>query len=78
MNGNSARYFNYSCEPNSEYAIVRLDCDEMIVFFVRAKMDNMAGSEITVDYAWGKDSSTPTSVCECNAQTCYGHIGVKI
>lgn len=60
MHGKSDRYCSHSWEPNCEYRIVMLDCDEMVVVLVRAIIDIKAGSELTVNYDWGEDSTTPT------------------
>lgn len=65
------RWFNHSCEPNTE---VNLEWDgesqAMNAYWI-AKRDIAVGEEITYDYAFDADVAEP---CYCGAPTCRGLI----
>lgn len=41
-----------------------LDYDDMFVVFARAVLAIKEGTELTVNYDWGEDSTTPTIACD--------------
>lgn len=62
MHINSACYCKHSCEPNSQYAPVKLDCSDVVVVFVTGLGDMSSDEEVTVDYNWGVYVDTPNVV----------------
>ena len=65
------RWFNHSCDPNSE-VMSKWDheADTMRAWWV-AKRDIPVGDEITYDYAFAAEVAEP---CACGAPTCRGLI----
>jgi len=65
------RWFNHSCDPNSE-VMSKWDqeADTMRAWWV-AKRDIPVGEEITYDYAFAAEVAEP---CACGAPTCRGLI----
>ena len=70
-NGNDARYFNHSCDPNCESVI------EQRRVFIEAIKDIKAGDEMTYDYQIGRERTDPPNIdeiyaCKCGAPKCRG------
>jgi hypothetical protein len=71
VNGNDARYFNHSCDPNCESVI------ESRRVFIEAIKDIAAGAEMTYDYQIGRERTDPPNIdeiyaCKCGAKDCRG------
>jgi hypothetical protein len=71
VNGNDARYFNHSCDPNCESVI------ENRRVFIEAIKDIAAGDEMTYDYQIGREKTDPPNIdeiyaCKCGAKNCRG------
>lgn len=71
VNGNDARYFNHSCDPNCESVI------ESRRVFIEAIKDIAAGDEMTYDYQIGRERTDPPNIdeiyaCKCGAKDCRG------
>jgi hypothetical protein len=65
------RWFNHSCDPNSEVrSRVDADTGELVVWWV-ALRPIAPGDEITYDYAFVAEVAEP---CACGAQKCRGLI----
>lgn len=64
---NLARYVNHACSPNSE-AEVREGS-----VWIRAKVDILKGTELTLDYGWGLEGLFEHP-CRCNTEGCIGYI----
>jgi SET domain-containing protein len=70
-NGNDARYFNHSCDPNCESVI------EQRRVFIEAVKDIAPGDEMTYDYQIGRERTDPPNIdeiyaCKCGAKDCRG------
>ena len=70
-NGNDARYFNHSCDPNCESVI------EQRRVFIEAIKDIAPGDEMTYDYQIGRERTDPPNIdeiyaCKCGAPKCRG------
>jgi hypothetical protein len=71
FNGNEARFFNHSCEPNCEALL------EGKRIFVEAIRDIESGEELFYDYGLERDEPFQASwkelyCCKCGAATCRG------
>lgn len=71
VNGNDARFFNHSCDPNCESVI------ENRRVFIDAIRDIEPGEELTYDYQIGREPDDPPNVdeifaCRCGAPNCRG------
>jgi len=65
------RWFNHSCDPNTEVMLKwDADANTMIAWWVAVR-DIPAGEEITYDYAFVADVAEP---CYCGASRCRGVI----
>jgi hypothetical protein len=69
--GNDARYFNHSCDPNCESVIE----DRRV--FIEAIKDIAVGDEMTYDYQIGRERTDPPNIdeiyaCKCGAKDCRG------
>jgi hypothetical protein len=69
--GNDARYFNHSCDPNCESVIE----DRRV--FIEAIKDIAVGEEMTYDYQIGRERTDPPNIdeiyaCKCGAKDCRG------
>jgi len=65
------RWFNHSCEPNSEvHSKWDREQDTMSAWWI-AKRDLVVGEEITYDYAFAAEVAEP---CFCGAASCRGLI----
>lgn len=71
VDGNDARFFNHSCDPN---------CESMIEdgrVFIDAIRTILPGEEMTYDYQIVREDSDPPDIdeifaCRCGAATCRG------
>lgn len=71
VNGNDARFFNHSCDPNCESVI------ENRRVFIDAIRDIEPGEELTYDYQIGREPDDPPNVdeiyaCRCGSPKCRG------
>jgi uncharacterized protein len=71
VEGNDARYFNHSCDPNCESVIE----DRRV--FIEAVRDIAGGDELTYDYQIGRERDDPPNIdeiyaCKCGAKDCRG------
>jgi hypothetical protein len=71
VNGNDARYFNYSCDPNCESVV------EGGRVFIDALRSIKPGEEMTYDYQLYRDEDDPADIdqvfaCRCGAPNCRG------
>jgi hypothetical protein len=65
------RWFNHSCEPNTEvHSKWDHELDTMRAWWI-AKRDIPVGDEITYDYAFAAEVA---EVCACGAESCRGVI----
>jgi len=64
------RWFNHSCEPNSDVLSTREDATTMRAWWV-ATRDIEVGEEITYDYGFAAEVAEP---CHCGAPGCRGLI----
>ncbi len=65
------RWFNHSCEPNTEINLEWDGKSETMHAYWTAKRDIAVGEELTYDYAFDADVAEP---CFCGAPTCRGLI----
>jgi uncharacterized protein len=71
VEGNDARYFNHSCDPNCESVIE----DRRV--FIESIKDIVPGDELTYDYQIGRERTDPPNIdeiyaCRCGAKDCRG------
>jgi uncharacterized protein len=71
VDGNDARFFNQSCDPNCESTV------EKKRVFIDAMRDIQAGEELTYDYQIYRDWDDPDNIdqvfaCRCGAPNCRG------
>ena len=71
VNGNAARWFNHSCEPNCESEI----CDDRV--FIRSRRKIKAGEELHYDYRLVIDERYTPKLkaeypCWCGSKQCRG------
>lgn len=66
VGGNESRFFNHSCNPNCR--VVR--SDGKILFYSKRQINE--GEELTIDYAYDKDSRREQ--CKCGSNNCRGFI----
>ena len=71
VNGNDARFFNHSCDPNCQSRIVRGRV------YLETIRDIEPGEELTYDYEIPRDDETDEVArqkypCHCGAQNCRG------
>lgn len=71
VQGNDARYFNHSCDPNCESVIE----DRRV--FIESIKDIEPGDEMTYDYQIGRERDDPPNIdeiyaCRCGAKECRG------
>jgi hypothetical protein len=69
--GNDARFFNQSCDPNCESTVERKRV------FIDAMRDIAAGEELTYDYQIYRDWDDPENIdqvfaCRCGSPKCRG------
>lgn len=69
IGGDESRYANHSCNPNCK--VVRKNGG---IFFY-SKRQVAAGEELTIDYAYDKDSDK--EICRCQDKNCRGFINVS-
>jgi SET domain-containing protein len=70
-NGNDARYFNHSCDPNCESVI------ESKRVYIEALRAIAAGAELTYDYQIQREDDDPDNIdevfaCRCGFAACRG------
>lgn len=65
------RWFNHSCDPNSEVRSKWDHAEDTMRAWWVAKRDIPVGEEITYDYAFAAEVAEP---CACGAPTCRGLI----
>ena len=65
------RYLNHSCEPNAQLVMYRATRGSEPTMWVEALRTIRPGEQITIDYAWPKDSAIR---CLCGAATCRGWV----
>jgi hypothetical protein len=71
MDGNDARFFNHSCDPNCESTV------EKRRVFIEAIRDIEAGTELTYDYQIQREDDDPENIdevfaCRCGFPQCRG------
>ncbi|HKT72496.1 MAG TPA: SET domain-containing protein-lysine N-methyltransferase [Steroidobacteraceae bacterium] len=71
VDGNEARFFNHSCEPNCESVI------ENRRVYIEAIRAVQPGEELTYDYQIGREPDDPPNVdeifaCRCGFESCRG------
>ncbi|MFH1899976.1 MAG: SET domain-containing protein-lysine N-methyltransferase [Patescibacteria group bacterium] len=66
IGGNESRFINHSCNPNCK--IVRKK--GKIFFYSKRKIKK--GEELTIDYAYDKNSKK--EICNCGSENCRGFI----
>ena len=71
VDGNDARFFNQSCDPNCESAV------EKGRVFIDAMRDIAAGEELTYDYQIYREAGDPDNIdevfaCRCGSPKCRG------
>jgi SET domain-containing protein len=71
VNGNDARFFNQSCDPNCESTV------EKRRVFIDAMRDIASGEELTYDYQIYRDWDDPENIdqvfaCRCGSPRCRG------
>ena len=69
VGGNKSKYANHSCNPNCK--IIRKSGR---IFFYSKRLIR-AGAELTIDYAYDKDSGK--EICRCQDENCRGFINVS-
>jgi len=71
VDGNAARFFNHSCDPNCESVV------EKRRVFIEAIRTIEAGEEMTYDYQIYKEEGDPENIdevfaCRCGFEQCRG------
>jgi hypothetical protein len=71
VDGNDARFFNHSCDPNCESTV------EKRRVFIEAMRDIEAGTELTYDYQIHREDDDPDNIdevfaCRCGFPQCRG------
>jgi SET domain-containing protein len=71
VDGNDARFFNHSCDPNCESVIA----DGRV--YIEALRDVQPGAELTYDYQIQREAEDPPDIddifaCRCGAAQCRG------
>ncbi len=71
VDGNDARFFNHSCDPNCESTV------EKRRVFIEAIRDISAGTELTYDYQIHREDDDPDNIdevfaCRCGFPQCRG------
>jgi hypothetical protein len=71
VDGNDARFFNHSCDPNCESTV------EKRRVFIEAIRDIEAGTELTYDYQIQREDDDPENIdevfaCRCGFPQCRG------
>src|ERR1700761_8310391 len=71
VDGNDARFFNHSCDPNCESTV------EKRRVFIEAIRDIEAGTELTYDYQIHREDDDPENIdevfaCRCGFPQCRG------
>jgi uncharacterized protein len=71
IDGNEARFFNHSCDPNCESVV------EKKRVFIESIRDIAPGEEMTYDYQLYKEEGDPENVdeifaCRCGSKNCRG------
>ncbi|KAK7927872.1 Histone-lysine N-methyltransferase- H3 lysine-36 specific [Apiospora marii] len=66
--GNLARFFNHSCDPNCKLLKKVHGAQPCAVIITQRTIP--PGTELTIDYGWGSGVQ-----CLCGASTCTGYIG---
>jgi hypothetical protein len=71
VDGNDARFFNQSCDPNCESTV------EKKRVFIDAMRDIASGEELTYDYQIYRDWDDPENIdqvfaCRCGSPKCRG------
>jgi SET domain-containing protein len=71
VDGNDARFFNHSCDPNCDAVI------EKARVFIETIRDVRAGEELTYDYSLSRENEDDEDEerryrCRCGAKTCRG------
>lgn len=69
VGGNESKYANHSCGPNCK--VIRKNGR---IFFYSKQLIK-SGSELTIDYAYDKDSDR--EICRCQDKNCRGFINVS-
>jgi hypothetical protein len=71
VDGNDARFFNHSCDPNCESTV------EKRRVYIEALRDIEAGAELTYDYQIQREDDDPDNIdevfaCRCGFTQCRG------
>jgi SET domain-containing protein len=68
VEGNDAKYFNHSCNPNAKYLY---EHNRIWIVSIR---NVRKGEEITFNYGFGFDEDFKDHPCKCGAKNCAGYI----
>ncbi len=76
MVGNSGRFANHSCNPNSGLFRERLNGSNIEILYIGAIRNITKGEEITISYDWFKSDTGIINLneCQCHSKNCKGYI----